>query len=318
MYKNIFQRSWRITRQHMLLWVFGLFVLFLGGKGIDFELFFTNADTLKNPSSPFHPAFWDFSRWQAVFEQSVGPWWLLVVLLIILLALFVFVLMMISQIGLVDAFSRYSLHPELSHPYTFQDAVSASKRHIGTVTVLNIISRGVVYGLLALAALPFFFASTEGNAILYSFLLYVVVTPLTIVISLLTKYALNYAVLHHTPVGISLLKGWELFRNNIGVSLEMAIGMSVAYFAVNLSALFLAVVVTLPILLIGILEILFFESLMMVTIYAQALTIVTLAAVIASAVLFSAWHFGNWTLLFLELTKENKRSKIHRLFKREQ
>lgn len=284
---------------------------------MDIELFFTNADLLQNPASPFHPAFWNMDRWQTVFESAAGKWWVVLLLFLLVLVVFVFVLMMIAHIGLVHAFARYAHAPDTTHTYTLQDAIAVSRKRFGTVALLNLIGRGIVYGCVALTALPLFLDLPNDRTVLLTAALYIVLTAVAVVVSLLTKYAVNYAVLQHTTALVSLQKGWHLFRQNVGVSIEVAVLMSLSYFVTNLAALFVAVLVTLPLLFAGTASTYLLQSSTLSSWYPEVLLVAIIICVGVSTILFSTWQFGNWTLLFLELTKGRRRSKIHRLLKGE-
>lgn len=320
-YKDIFQHSWKITRKHKFLWWFGLFTLLWSGKGIESELFFTNARLLRDPLSPFNPNFWQFERWVVVINQLIGEKFsaseqiivLVLSLLMIGLLIFIIMVMMFAQVGLVDAFAAYgkSRQPD-SVNYSLDQAMRTGHRDWPAVLGINIIGKAISYGLLAVVALPLFMADGTGQKFATTVILFFLLTPLSIIISFLIKYAVNFIVIQKKSMTAAMAASWRLFRQNIGASLELAFLMVVAYFLVNLAAVVAAVLVTLPLLILMFVSALNFNSLVGLYLYVYIYFIVMFFAVVLSAVLFATWHFGNWTLLFLELTKGKKQARIQR------
>lgn len=315
-YTTIFRKSWSITKRHAVLWFFGLFVLFWGGKGMEFEQFFTNARLLsvkKSPFSPFQPDFWSQQTVQQFCDYVVSDWrWAALLAIALVLAVFVFVVIMVSQVGLVDAYGRYGEKPTAPE-YSFADAWNTARPLIGRVAAINILIKVLSYGLVALASIPLFVYGLHRGAMATFFLL-ILLTPVALVLSLCAKYAVAYMVLNGERAGSALQNGWKLFRANIGVSLEMAFMMFLIYFLVNVAALVLAFFLSIPLYFVIQLFSLGGDVNWAPGFYYDFTRYAVLGTMLLSTMLFSAWHFGNWTLLFLQLTKGVRRSKIHRVF----
>lgn len=319
-YNTIFKESWAITKRHKTLWLFGLFVLFWGGKGIDLEVFFTNAKLLQSPYSPFRPEFWQVEKWLDVAQQLFPGTFSLagLVLFVLVVALFVLALIIFSQVGLVDAFRRYGgtrpAQAATGERYSVTDAIDAGRIHFVPVLAVNIIGKGVSYGAVALASSPLFLAQFESTQILYTALLFLVLTPLAVLVSMLTKYAVNDIVLNNHNVGQAMVVAWRTFAGNVGVSIELAVFMLLAYAGVNIAAIVVALILTLPVYFFG--AVLFAKtgSVIGVGLFQVYLYVVAAITITVSSIAFSAWHYGNWTLLFTELTSGKKRSKIHRIW----
>jgi hypothetical protein len=312
-YTTIFARSWQMTRKRPVLWLFGFFALFWGGKGIDLEMFFSNTDMLTRISSPFSPKFWTTGPWQEITQLFPSvPLMILFIVLCLVLLVIAALLVMISQIGLVDAFGGWAQSRRKTPPvYPLTQAVEASRGTLKSVFAVNVFNRLTTFVLLALAATPLFFGmqtDTIGQrSLLYTVLLLILITPITIIISLVTKYALAAIVLNKMRASEALRTGWELFRKNIGVSLELAVFMMLIYFLINVVVTVVTAIITFVLsMLIGP----FAQSVLPIGLFYVGLFGVLLTV---SAIIFSAWHWGNWTLLFAELTKGSKRSKIHRV-----
>ncbi len=314
-YRDIFKRSWEITREHKVLWLFGLFTLFWGGKGMDIEQFFTNARLLHNPTSPFNPAFWNMERWQTTLNAIFPSQEMLIaaVPMMVVVGLAVLAIIVIAQIGLVDGFAGYS-NQKKAERYSLLHALRASQRCFFRALSVSVVGKVLSYGVLAVASVPLFLNVSVWQQFTSSFLLYVVLTPVGIIISMLTKYALSSIVLEQERVGASVIRAWTLFRANVGVSLEMALLMFVGFFIVNVLAFIAAYLISIPLFVVSGMVTTLFGGGTGVGVYSVVLSWLMVITVTFSAVLFSTWHYGNWTLLFIELTKGQKRSKIHRIW----
>lgn len=298
-----------------MLWLFGFFALFWAGKGLDIEVFFSNAKLLGQSFSPFSPAFWDFNWIQ--LEELVAMQTASAMLfgVFVFIALFALVMVMLSQVALVDAYALFANKKKGKQVYTLDQAMKAGEKHVVSVLVVNVVGRLVSYGLLGVASSPLFLARFVDSQFLFSLLLFLIVTPIAVLISLLTKYAVNFIVLKNQKIVESVFSAWKLFVENVGVSIEMAILMFVVYFTVNVTAIFVSIIVTLPILLFGLILVATIGSVMGLFIYYFIVYALAVVIMIFSAALFSAWHYGNWTLLFLDITQAKRRSKTHRLLR---
>lgn len=319
-YTSIFRRAWTITRNHPVLWLFGFFTIFWGGKSMDIELFFTNADLLGSASSPFNPAFWSGEKWGLVQNWIAGstPGVVVAVLGAGVLAVFLLVVIMISQIGLVHAFGRSAKQHDVDVKYKAVDAVHVSRTHLLPVTILNVLGKAAAYALVGIAAVPLFTGNMSSTSqLIWSWALLIVLTPVAIALSIIVKFAVNYVVLNDEDFVVAFWKGWRLFRSNIGVSIELAVVMLFAFAGVNILALIAVGVFALPFLLGATLVGMFTGSYVTLGLVLVLLYMGGILAIVGSSMIFSAWHHGSWTLLFMELVQGKKRSKTHRLWKGE-
>lgn len=317
-YNTIFQRSAEITRKQKVLWIFGFFVLFWGGKGMEFELFFTNTDLLARQFSPFNPTFWEIDQWAQVSLAQPFTNFTLATLLIAagVLALFVLVMIIFSQAGLIAGFAAGASRRKVKK-MSLKDAITVGEEHFWPVLWVNLLGKGASYLLLVLVSLPLFLANYNASKLVYTLMLLVVLTPVTILISILIKYAMAEIILKGSKLKEAIQNAWNLFINNVGVSVELAALMFIAYFVAILVSIFLAGLLTLPVLALGVVMAIIFQTTVFLSLYYVAAYVAAFFLVVFGVVLFSTWHFGNWTLLYLELTKGKKRSKIHRVLKGE-
>lgn len=281
---------------------------------MDIELFFTNAKLFRSTASPFRPEFWSRGLDNIVVfgnEYAFGP---ALLLLACLAAIAAALLIMVSQIGLIDAFATFGkTKRKTKKRYTLGDAIDASHGKVGRVFLMNVLGKGISYALIALVALPLFMKNAPAVSLVYMLLMFCIVTPITIGISIVTKFAVNDIVLQKTTVRDALSNGMMLLRTNPGVSIELAVFMFIAFFLMTVFAIVSSVIITLPL---AALTSAFVSDVLVATfIYNIALYVALIILTLVYAMIFSTWHFGNWTLLYLELTKGAKRSKIHRILK---
>lgn len=287
---------------------------------MDIELFFTNARLLGNAVSPFQPYFWTSEHWKTLLNIFPNDQLFFLSLFFLgVVGIFLFGIIMISHIGLIDAFYNYSQSSARKRisTYALGQALEKSRHYFWRVTGVNVVSRVVSYLLLGLSALPLFYNDSALGKLGYSALLYLVCIPVIIVISLITKYAENYIVLNNLNPREAVRQAIQLFMKNVGVSVELALLMFVLFFFVNIAAITAAVFVTAPFFLFALSAVGTLQAGVSFSLYYFVLYMAIVLSMGISAVVFSTWHFGNWTLLFLDLTKGKRRSKIHRLLKGE-
>lgn len=315
-YSDIVKKAWVITWHHKVLWIFGIFVSLWGGKGIEAEL--NSARNLASDTSPLNPNFWDFSNWENLGSQLTAngaeTTLYLMAGVIGLLLVIVTSIIMLAQTGVIDAFAQFAHKDTTSDRYALQHAWVAGKKHFWVVLGLNLLGKALTYSLLVMVLAPLFMkggvSMLDAWWVLIGLLLYI---PVSIVISIVTRFALNHAVLKEEAVGVSVRNGWKMFRNNIGVSLELSLLMFVVFAAlVIVLAPVLAAVVTLPSLVLVLANAPATFGLPWIYLHDRFFVVALLVIVYVMSVLFAVWHMGTWTMLYKELTQGNRKSKIHR------
>lgn len=314
LYLNIFKKAWTITKKNPVLWVFGVFVLFWGGRNLDFELVFSNAKLFRSPWSPFRPDFWDLTRWNAFVHKisSSTEFLLPFVIIIFALALFVLLMMIASHIGLIDAFARDS-----GKTYSFAQAMTTSEKYMGPVLGVQIISKSIMYVLVGFSSIPLFFTTLNGWEPILSAGIFVLVIPTVIVMSIVTKYTVIGIVAENKSIMNALTSGWKTFQNNIGASLEMALCMFVVFSAVNLASIVAAMLVLSPFFVGAIFVSVSGQTVLPMLMHSTLLSLIATMFMVLSAIIFSAWHLGSWTLFYQEISVTPRRSKTHRLLKKQ-
>jgi len=292
-YNNIFRKSWEVTKKNKILWLFGLFGMFWGGKGIDLEIFFTNADLLKSSFSPFRPEFWQIQKWTEVgnrlFPNNISL--VAIIIFVVVVLLFVMALIMFSQIGLIDAFGNDKKQKgKNNETYSITNAIDVGREVFPSVLTVNLIGKGISYGLVALASSPLFLAQFEMSRLVYTAFLFIVLTPLAVLVSVLTKYAVNDIVLHRHGVTESVWVAWKTFVNNVGVSIELAVYMFVWYAAVNIAAITFILLLTLPLYFFGLVLYLKTGAVIGIGLFEVFVYLGSAIAITFSSIVFSAWQ----------------------------
>lgn len=314
LYTQIFSQSWKLTKQNPVLWVLGVFIVFWADRSIDFEQVFSSSKLLQNAWSPFRPEFWDLSRWAALTEKVAGEPQFFAPFILIMIALGAFVLLMITaaHVGIIDAVSR-----KVEQGYSFVDALRSTERSMIHALAIQCINKVVMYACVMLASLVFFFDMFGEWKVLAAFGVLLATWPATIALSIVSKYALIDTVTQHHTTREAYAAGWNMFRANVGVSLEMGIMMMMVFAAANLSAIVLALVVLSPVFIGASLIAITSGFLFPLYMHSMMVMVVTMGCFLALASFFSAWHLGNWTLLYEALQKEPRRSKTHRLLRKQ-
>lgn len=314
-YRDIISEAGQIARRNKFLWWFGLFTLFLGGKGVEFELFFSDARLLGESVSPFSAAFWNLRTWELMQQNLLGvpggpvPFFLITLVLVLVLVL----LVVISQGALIDGTAK--IHRGLS--YSLTQGMEAGKQRFSALFLVNLIGKLLQYLIIAVVGGIIFFISPSHSAaaLVYSVFLFLVITPVAMLLSLLMKYAQVEVMVYEASVGEAWSAAWAVFRRHWLVSIEMAALMFVLYFAVGVLAILVAAVATLPLLLFLLAGTLVFQSYALIALFVYIFYLAAVVAVIISALFFATMNYSAWTLLYMQLkgTLDRIRPKTERL-----
>jgi hypothetical protein len=318
LYRKILGEAWVIAWRNKYLWFFGLFATILIGNGPEFEVMaraVSEEGTFTSPLQAIYEAglfsFEAVKNMAALAVADTTSFILAIGMLFLVSGLTVFVLWLsvVSQAAIVSNSAAALTGKE----HNLQSGVNAGLAHFWKALWLNVFNKGVIVFLVLLLSLLASLPSLPGAIYLMAFIVFV---PAVIVISLLIKYAIAYAVVRGDGFLQSLRSGAELFRQNWIISLEMAFTL----FLINLVAAFLLIfaLAALYILSIAALAIVYkvFHGLMIFRIF-FLLTILIFVVIISSAgAILSTFQTSAWTSLFVELVGRGGSSKIERLFGR--
>jgi hypothetical protein len=316
LYKTIFQESWEITRRHPLLWFFGVCVFFWGGKGIELEQFFTNADLLRSPLSPFRPTFWSGRQWMVVVDIFNGDmWWIAgFVAILVVLVLLVFALIMSAHIALIDAYGQFDANK--NGRYKMHHAWMAITKDFWSVSFVQLLTKGLAYVLLAVAAVPLFLNQLGDWQIVYSLGLFLLVTPIAVYLSAVAKFAMNDIVVNNTPWMTALSRGRALLHAQFSLVLEFLVFVYIVYSLVTAAAIVITNIVTLPMLLAVTSNAGLDYVVSGYPLYEIMYSSIGALTLLVGVALFSSWHMGSWTLLYRELSKGGQKSVMKQWWNR--
>ncbi|MBU2228831.1 hypothetical protein KJ810_00315 [Patescibacteria group bacterium] len=322
LYRDIIKEAWQITWRRRFLWFFGLFAVLLGNGG-EYEILFQNIDAVSNQQTLIYnlqnisntgqlQTYWDniasyFSNYTA---SSIG-------IFVLVLAIFVLIvwLVVISQAGLIDS----TLKIKAGKKADLESGFQAGRKYFSPIFILNLISRVFVYTLLFLIGIPlvYLFLSKEslGWNIAFSIVSFIILVPISIIISFVIKYASAFVVHKGQGVGAALRNGWKLFIKNWLISIEMAFVVLLINFSLGLGLIIFLGIVAIPFVLLGIIFYLVGTS-VGVYVLGVVATVVLIAAAFIVGAFIAAFQFVAWTLLYRRLLGDKDTSKIIRLFKR--
>lgn len=231
MYKDTLRKAWQITWKHKYLWLLGLFATILSSAGASaWDLFFSNTTRVFNQpeflqnlkilysSGTLGLIFDNVSGNLAHFWELPADVYVLLVLILGLIALAI-----LSQGGLIHASAAIDDNKKTS----FQENIKAARGSFWRLTGLQIFFQLAIYGSLLVVGAPllslFLIQGAEFPALAFSFISYIILLPLSVIIYFLLLYASIYTVINKTTIWKSVTDGWSLFKNNWIVSLEFAL-----------------------------------------------------------------------------------------------
>lgn len=295
--------------RNKVLWFFGLLVLFVGAKGVDIESAFVYYDALTNVTNPLHPNFWEGGVWSGLVERFGGVGLFVSFVIVVVLVLLLAVSITFAHVALIDAFSRNSHKKEdemVSHaPYHFSQALTAAKTVLKSAFVTLLIPKFVWLVFIMLHAV-LYIAGVKSVL-----LLFILTFPFVVVLSLISRYALQYVVQEKLGVVEAYGRAAGLLKANWAISLEYAAFMYILYTLLNTAVYLTATVITYPLFIFGIVQ---YSAMDSSTVYegnAFLFLGVIFFLTVVSSIIFSAWHMGVWTLLFAQLTKGAKLPKLY-------
>lgn len=316
-YRNILRQAWELTWKNKYLWWFGIFAALLGNGG-ELEILFN--DSSGDPGHTLFPA------WQGIASTGVFRWQtitnignllkndtlnMILVLLICLVALAIFLflvwLVMVSQAALVNN-SEAIIKRKKNN---FRNGLDAGVLKFWPVFGLNFLVKASIYALLAIVTLPVVYFG-ESFSVAYVIAL-IVMVPVAIILSFITKYAIAYSVLNNAKAGQAVSQGMRLFKENWLISFEMAIILFVINILTGLAIVLAILTLAVPFLFL----ILIFYYTLALAGFAWLIMGLALAGflfiVITGGAALSVFQTASWTSLFLELNKKKGESKLVRI-----
>jgi len=318
-YRSLIRQAWEISWHHKYLWFFGLFASLLGNGG-EYDFIFRS---FSGGGTDFFPGLQRFlatgilrletaANLPRLFGQN--PVSMLIILffclLVICLVVFLVWLVMVAQAAIVN--NSAAAHGKKKHDLS--GGVDAGVKRFWPVFGLNVILKTISWLVLSILSLPFFYIANQsgsyGRGVIYG-LAFLIFIPLALAVSFVIKYAVAYAVIKGRGLLTSLEKGWQLFRQNWVVSLEMALILFGINFAVGLGLFFGFLIISVPLVFMAMAFYYLVGAAGFWLIVLLALVIFFIFAAVVGAGLAS-FQISAWTGLFLSLVGEGGISKIAR------
>jgi hypothetical protein len=301
LYRTIVRNAVRIAWRYKFLWFFGLFASF-AANGEEYDILVRNISTVEQMQANLEK----IGRLRDSGQLAVG-WsnitgylgdnlFFSALIGLVVLALFFLVIWLItvSQASIIAAAAR----TERKEKVDFLDLVWNGHRYFWKIFLVNLYAKIILYGLLLLVGIPltilFLNTGTAAYGITVSLVTFVVLVPLAMIFSFVTKYASAYIVIQGLSANKAFGEAWKLFFKNWLVSLEMALMLFLINFSVMIVTIAILGFAQLPFSQIGFL---FFMFLIL----------------LAGSVLAS-FQFSAWTLLFFRLLEGKGFAKLTRVF----
>ncbi len=314
LYREALAHSWKMAREHKILWVFGLFSVFLGQMGI---LDLLSKVGMSAAGRPIHLVmyerlvfFKELALGTAQLNLPIDGWIWFASLLVVMLGfglLLVFV-SVVSQGALIKATATLVKHKKLPNA---GEEWHVGVKHFWRMFFINLFKK-IAYCLLALPVgyLAFKLLLNNGVGLSLLFLLIFVLASLVgLVVSFLTIYAAGYVVVEEYKFWEAWRAAWKLFINHWLVSVEVGIIILLMNIVLVVVVLFGMMVFFLPTLaswaivnMTG--SISLWLAGLMVGVGLNALFIILVASI------FSVFVISTWTYLFMSMHHVGIKSRI--------
>lgn len=300
--KNILNRAWNTTWFHKTLWFFGLFAALMA-IGEEYDVLIRNGDILD--AIPRQIENFRVAAENGVLEGITSnisnfvntniPGTLYILISWIIAILAVAWLVIVSQGALIHGVKR-NVEGKSMH---LLEGFDAGMGNFWPIFLTNVIAKVVVYGLLFIVTIPMIVmyvkSHSVGAALVVMLWSFIILFPVMVVVSFITKFANAYIVIRKYPVKQAIAAAWSLFTRNMLVTLELA-----ALLVVIKTIVVYMVVAT----LINALGFPQFST------FSYILFVVVLGFVYAWLTTF---QYASWTYLYYELEGGTASSKLRRL-----
>jgi len=319
-YRQIIKKSLALVLRKRYFWFFGFFAALLGIEG-EFGIIFKAFDKIGH-GKPLFPALQKIST-TGIFSADgltqigktfvVDPFAFFMVLFIavvvIAITIFVIWLIVVSQAALIS----HTGQAEKGKSVTMQSGFDVGMKNFSQLFSINFLSKLVIFLILFIFLLPLYSVTAENNHLAndyYYYITFIILIALSLVISFIAKFASIYVVLGKERIWPSLEKGWNLFKNNWLITLEMAAFLFVIVLLIGLSLFIVALLVIIPFSVI----LSFAVALQSTAFFWFLVSVLITCCFIIFTLLFAivgAFHWSCWTMLFNRL--DHKGSALSRV-----
>ena len=317
-YRTLLKETFHKVWHHKSLWFVGFFVALLGNGG-EIEVILNNVSKLSAPLSgpTLLPTIFQ-SKIIPVAIRSISdlvsrPQTAILTIAIIVLFVFVIVIGFLAQGVLIAA------SPDIHHkdkkinlfPY-----ITRSKKHLGEIILINFILRGTALLLASAIVFPIgaVIVSSSGSASWLALLFFLIITPLALISSFVSKFAVFRLVLKKSDSWIHAIgDSIAQLKNHWLSTIEFMAIMFIINIAIGTLFVFLSIIILFP--LFSTILLLSFLELSAATV---AVKIITAFLFISSLSLIGAalacFQYIGWIEFFETINEHGGESKTKQLF----
>ncbi len=324
-YREILKQAWKISWKNKILWFFGFFASLIS-FGAELKIFsraFSQESGLKiiNNIGLFIKTgiFSKNALYNLSYLIKTEPWSaiLLFLILIVTLAISLFFIWLAttSQISIIDAVKK--INKEDKEKINIKDQIKKSKNKFWPVLGMNVLIWLIINGVTLLISLLLVVIIIQNKSSLLAIygLLFIIFIPIILFLSFMIKYAIAYIVIDGKKISDALKSGWELFKKNWLISIEM----SITLFFINILAMAIISIIVFLIFLVlaGIAMttaiFIFSSQAFFWGLISIAILIAVILVSLGSAII-NTFQISAWTELFIKLKEEKTSSKLERIF----
>lgn len=304
LYRQILLKSWQITKKFAYLWPLGLLAAFLGNGG-EYQILFKESGVIANQpnilSSWKENIVWFVSNFDVKGVKII--FFLLIIVVTVALLLF-FLWLIVSSFGGLIKGAALAKNGEKSK---YGQLLMAGSKNVKPLLGLVVLAKIIVYGFLVLILGPLMLTVFGHNStvnlliVIVSFLIFV---PLSIIVSLVTKYAAAYVMLSGFKFWDSFKMGWRLFYANWLISLEMAFILFIINILVGLAYIIVSTLIFAPFFLFAFMNLLKSPQTFDLLIYICVTLLLAISAFVGAWL--ATFQISSWTFLFLRLNEGDK------------
>lgn len=321
LYKIIFKKAVALTWKNKLFWFLGLFTI-LFSTSVEVEMvnnfFGQNKYNVYNFRSLFDILNFksgsllqqSFVNNQAAFMKVLGYFLIILVVLVLLLALASLVQVMIVK----TTVQNLKNEGKIIKKYYFWPQNKNETFLVLKTAFLNFCLKIAINLLLFIIILPVLFNPNQNpiSGWLYV-VLFIIFFPLSIVLAFIIRYMLVYTIIDNLSLKAGINKGWETFKNNWLVSIEMALLMFLTNIAGSLILVYIILALVNPLTFLAYLVAKFVSQAFFLYIFGF-IYIFALALFALGSSWLSVFNINAWVALINRFNKKDADSKLVRVF----
>lgn len=298
-YLEIFKKAWKITWDNKYLWWFGLFAG-TGGVGMNFNFGTGGRNSSQSFSSEAESKIAEFISNNFALITTVA-------IIILILAFIFLVLGILSYAGILKSVSAALKNEKIG----FWKGIKLGKKYFWKLFLVGLLAGLAILGIIIILSTPvifLFYLKSYILAVVTMITAVLIIIPVMILISFISKYARLYLVLSDLNIRASLENGYQLFRKNIASSIIMGLLFIPAGIVAGMALVIAILTVALVFVMLGL--ILYF----LLSYIGIAITIVLGILILIPIIflfrgIYSTFYHTSWFLFFHEIAATKTEEK---------